>query len=90
MKWGVRRTPEQLWHKNKPKTSVEKWKAKKLKAIDKVYNKTYKKLDAASRENPDDKSITQYRKKLETQREQDRKRISDMRETLLCGRLEWL
>lgn len=78
MKWGIRRTPEQLGHKSKPKTSIERWKAKKVSAIDKVYNKTYKKLDAAIRENPDDKSISDYRKQIEAQHKKDRNQITDM------------
>ena len=60
MKWGVRRTPEQLGHK--PRTSTEKWKVKQLNQIDRLYEKSFKKLDRAAKENPDDDSIPKYRK----------------------------
>lgn len=79
MKWGVRRTPEQLGHSpRKSTTPNEKWKAKKIRAIDKVYNKTYRALDKAAKQNPNDASITKYRKKLEKQHKKDVSSISDM------------
>lgn len=78
MKWGVRRTPEQLGHKPKAKSPVEKWKAKQLNKIDKAYNKTYKALDKAAAENPDDKSIGEYVKKLKKQQKSDRSDIEKM------------
>lgn len=76
MKWGVRRTPEQLGHK--PRTPTEKWKYKRINAINKVYSKTYKSLDKAAKQNPTDKSITNYRKKLEAQQQKDISTVSDM------------
>lgn len=76
MKWGVRRTPEQLGHK--PRTSTEKWKVKQLNEIDRLYNKSFKKLDRAAKENPDDDSISKYRKQLEQQHSSDRKKIEKM------------
>lgn len=76
MKWGVRRTPEQLGHK--PKTSTEKWKVKQLNSIDRLYEKSFKKLDRAEKENPGDDSIPKYRKQLEQQHASDRKKIEKM------------
>lgn len=76
MKWGVRRTPEQLGHK--PRTSTEKWKVKQLNQIDRLYEKSFKKLDRAAKENPDDDSISKYRKQLEQQHSSDRKKIEKM------------
>lgn len=76
MKWGVRRTPEQLGHK--PRTSTEKWKAKQLDAIDRLYNKSYKKLDKAYKEDPIDESIMKYKRELEAQQKKDRKKIESM------------
>lgn len=80
MKWGVRRTPAQLGHRAKsPSLSpVEKWKEKQLTRIDKAYNKTYKSLDKAALENPNDKSIEDYRKKLKRQQKSDRSDIEKM------------
>lgn len=76
MKWGVRRTPEQLGHK--PKTSTEKWKYKQLKQIDKLYEKSYRKLDKAYKEDPVDQSIMKYKRELESQHAKDRKQIEKM------------
>lgn len=76
MKWGVRRTPEQLGHK--PKTSTEKWKYKQLKQIDKLYEKSYRKLDKAYKEDPVDHSIMKYKRELESQHAKDRKQIEKM------------
>lgn len=76
MKWGVRRTPEQLGRK--PKTPIEKWKAKRVDAINKVYAKTYKVLDKAAKQNPYDPSIAEYRQKLEKQQKKDVSIVSDM------------
>lgn len=76
MKWGVRRTPEQLGHK--PKTSTEKWKYKQIRQIDRLYEKSYKKLDKAYKENSADESIVKYKKQLERQQAADRKQIEDM------------
>lgn len=76
MKWGVRRTPAQLGHK--AKTPVEKWKSKQLDKIDKAYNRTYKHLDKAALENPNDKSISVYKKQLQKQQKADRSEIERM------------
>lgn len=76
MKWGVRRTPEQLGHK--PRTPTEKWKVKQLDQIDRLYNKSYKKLDKAYKQDPVDDSIMKYKKQLETQQAKDREKIEKM------------
>lgn len=76
MKWGVRRTPEQLGHK--PKTSTEKWKYKQIRRIDKLYEKSYRKLDKAYKEDPVDESIVKYKRQLEAQQAKDRKQIEKM------------
>lgn len=88
MKWGVRRyqnpdgtlteAGKKRQSSGKPATSTEKWKAKQIAKIDKLYEKSYKKLDKAANENPDDKSITEYRSKLKAQHENDRSKIHDM------------
>lgn len=76
MKWGVRRTPEQLGHK--PRTPTEKWKVKQLDQIDRLYNKSYKKLDKAYKQDPVDESIMKYKKQLEAQQKKDREKIEKM------------
>lgn len=76
MRWGIRRTPEQLGHK--PRTSTEKWKVRQLNKIDALYNKSYKKLDKAYKEDPVDPSIMKYKKELQAQQKKDRKQIADM------------
>lgn len=76
MKWGVRRTPEQLGHK--PRTSTEKWKVKQLDQIDRLYSKSYRKLDKAYKEDPVDESILKYKKQLEAQQKKDRAKIEKM------------
>lgn len=93
MKWGVRRyqnadgsltnagkvrygSPYQAGHK--PKTSTEKWKAKQLDQIDRLYNKSYKKLNKAYKEEPLDESIAKYKKELEANQAKDRAAIEKM------------
>lgn len=76
MKWGVRRTPEQLGHK--PRTPTEKWKVKQLDQIDRLYNKSYKKLDKAYKQDPIDESIMKYKRQLEAQQKKDREKIEKM------------
>lgn len=89
MKWGVRRyqNPDgtlteagkrRLGAANKPKTSTEKWKYNQVKAIDKLYEKSYRKLDKAYKEDPLDPSIEKYKKQLEAQQAKDRKMIEKM------------
>lgn len=79
MKWGIRRTPEQLGHaSSKARTPNERWKSKKIRAIDKVYNKTYRQLDKAAEQNPNDRSISKYRKQLKQQHKRDIRSISGM------------
>lgn len=89
MKWGVRRyqNPDgtltaagkrRLNAASKPKTSTEKWKYNQVKAIDKLYEKSYRKLDKAYKEDPLDPSIAKYKKQLEAQQAKDRKMIEKM------------
>lgn len=89
MKWGVRRYQNsdgtlteagkrRLSIASKPKTSTEKWKYNQVKAIDRLYEKSYRKLDKAYKEDPVDPSIAKYKKQLEAQQEKDRKTIESM------------
>lgn len=88
MKWGVRRyqnpdgtlteAGKKRQASGKPSTSTEKWKAKEISKIDKLYEKSFRKLDKAANENPDDKSIIEYRSKLKSQYETDRSKIQNM------------
>lgn len=85
-KWGVRRyqnadgtlTAAGRARLAKPKTSTEKWKYKQIKQIDKLYEKSYRKLDKAYKELPLDPSIAKYKAQLESQHAKDRKAIDDM------------
>lgn len=86
MKWGIRRyqnkdgslTAAGKARLKKPRTSTEKWKYKQIKHIDQLYEKSYKKLNKAYKEDPLDPSIAKYKKQLEAQHEKDRKSIEDM------------
>lgn len=86
MKWGVRRyqnkdgtlTAAGRARLEKPKTSTEKWKYKQIKQIDKLYEKSYKKLNKAYLEEPLDPSIAKYKKQLEEQHAKDREAINKM------------
>lgn len=91
MKWGVRRyqNPDGTLTEagkrrlrtsdyQKPHTSTEKWKYKQIKEIDKLYEKSYRKLDKAYKEEPLDPSISKYKKQLEDQHAKDRKEIEKM------------
>lgn len=77
MKWGIRRTPEQLGHK-RPNTPVEKWKAQHINSVNRLYDKSYKKLDKALAQNPGDKSIIKYKKTLQKQQVLDVKEIESL------------
>lgn len=86
MKWGVRRyqnkdgslTAMGKARLEKPKTPTEKWKYKQIQQIDKLYEKSYKKLNKAYLENPLDPSIAKYKKQLEAQQAKDRDAIHKM------------
>lgn len=91
MKWGIRRyqNPDgtltdagkrrlRSSEYQKPHTSTEKWKYKQIKQIDKLYEKSYRKLDKAYKEEPLDPSIAKYKKQLEDQQSKDRKAIERM------------
>lgn len=89
MKWGVRRyqNPDgtlteagkkRLGAAQRPKTSTEKWKYNQVKAIDRLYEKSYRRLDKAYKEDPLDPSIAKYKKQLEAQQAKDRKMIEKM------------
>lgn len=91
MKWGIRRyqnpdgtltdAGKRRLHSSeyqKPHTSTEKWKYKQIKQIDKLYEKSYRKLDKAYKEEPLDPSIAKYKKQLEDQQNKDRKAIEGM------------
>lgn len=85
-KWGIRRyqnkdgtlTAAGRARLEKPKTSAEKWKYKQIRQIDKLYEKSYKKLNKAYSEDSSDSSIIKYKKQLESQHEKDRKAIENM------------
>lgn len=85
-KWGIRRyqnldgslTAAGKARLAKPKTPTEKWKYNQISKIDKLYEKSYKKLDKAYKQEPLDESIAKYKRQLEQQHERDRKEIEDM------------
>lgn len=76
MKWGVRRTPEQLGHKSR--SPHEKWKDKQTRRIEKSYSRTLREIDKAMRYSPDDQSIKDYKAQIEKLRDADISKVKSM------------
>lgn len=79
MKWGVRRTPEQLGHIGpKPKDKIGAYKYQQKKKIQRSYQKVYDEAAKAQKLYPDDKSIKKAMSDLKKGYAKDIKRIDDM------------
>lgn len=91
MKWGIRRYQNadgslteagkrrlKYQEYKKPNTSTEKWKYKQVRNINKLYEKSYRRLDKAYLEDPLDPSLAKYKKQLEDQHRKDIKEIEKM------------
>lgn len=79
MKWGVRRTPEQLGHKvPKARDPMTKYKNKKRAEIEKAYAKANKTIAKVQKMYPDDPSVQKEIANLKKSYDSDMKRIDDM------------
>lgn len=80
MKWGVRRTPEELGHKKvaKAKNALQKYKDKKVKKINKMYSKPIRKTEEALEYDPENKKLKKQLKGLKTLMKKDIAKVDNM------------
>lgn len=78
MKWGVRRTPEQLGHKIRGGGSYSKHKDKKIKKIDKIYKRAFAEADKALQYDPKDARVKKQVKELKRLYRSDIDKIKSM------------
>lgn len=86
MKWGVRRTPEQLGHKSR--SPHEKWKNKQMRRIEKSYSRTLREIDKAMQNSPDDTSIKEYKAQIEKLKDADLSKVKNMTYGDVAGALK--
>ncbi len=80
MKWGIRRTPEQLGHKKaqSAKNTLQKYKDQKVSKINKMYAKSIKKTKEALEYDPENKDLKKQLEGLEELRKKDIDKIDRM------------
>lgn len=83
MKWGVRRTPEQLGHKKAQKAlkaqgALAKYKTKNIQKINKLYDKSINRIKEGLEYDPDNKDLKKELKKLNYLKKQDISKIEKM------------
>lgn len=86
MKWGVRRTPEQLGHptsgkKNKAaiaSNKLQKYKDKKIKKVDKMYAKAIRQTEEALEYDPKNRNLKKQLRGLNNLKQKDIDKIESM------------
>lgn len=80
MKWGIRRTPEELGHRKaeQAKGKLQRYKQKKLDKVDKMYARSIRKIQEGLEYDPGNKELTNQLKELESLRKADRDKIDKM------------
>ena len=79
MKWGVRRTPEQLGHKAAVASSkLQKYKDKKTAKVEKMYAKSIRTIEDALEYDPGNKELTSQLNDLKKLRDKDLEGVKNM------------
>lgn len=77
MKWGVRRTPEQLGHR-KSSDPTERYKEKKIAKIDRLYKRAFAEADKATALDPKNKRLKSQVKQLKKLYQSDIDKVKSM------------
>lgn len=80
MKWGVRRTPEQLGHKKAAvgANRLQKYKNQKIAKVEKMYAKSMGQVKTALEYDPNNKDLKKQLKHLESLRKKDIDKVESM------------
>lgn len=88
-RWGIRRTPEELGHApSKPRDKIQKYKAKELKKIDKMYERGIRSTEKALVDYPDDEGLKKQLENLNKLKDQDRDKIEKMTYTDVMDQID--